>query len=156
MHQRALLRSELNWPTQYTKMQNIQSKTLVYQPLCCRSYRSVEVWIMRTVTTAASRMQVINDQYEAASMYRPAQLWLRWKVVRVVTGSTRSIFITIYIRLPVTVSIKQPLFHSITAVWESNIISSPGGDDLYTCKTNLLDVPTDQSNEINFSKNCSN
>jgi hypothetical protein len=61
-------------------------------------------------------MQVINDQYEAASMYRPAQLWLCWKVVRVVTGSTRSIFITIYIRLPVTVSLKQPLLHSVTAV----------------------------------------
>jgi hypothetical protein len=97
-------------------------------------------------------MQVINDQYEAASVYWPAQLWFCWKVIRVLTGSTRLIFITIYIRLAVTASIKQPLLRAITAFWESNITSSHDRDDLHTCKTNPLDVLTHQSNEINFSK----
>ena len=129
---------------------------LVYQPLCCRSQTSVEVWIMHTVITEASRMQLINDQYEAASMYRPAQLCFYRKVVRIVTGSTRSIFITIYIRVPVTFSIGKQLLQAVTAVRESNITSSTDRDDLHTCKTTPLNVPTDQSNEINFSKNSSN
>jgi hypothetical protein len=157
MHQCALLHNELNWATKYTKMHSKQDVTVsVYQRLCCISQRSVEVWSMRTMITVASWMQVINHHYEAAWVYRPAQLWLCRKVVRVVTGSPCSIFITIYIRLPVTVSIKQPFLHAITAVRESNITPSTDRDELHTCKTYLLNVRTDQSNEIDVSKNCSN
>jgi hypothetical protein len=99
IHQCVFLQNELNWSTKCTKMHSKQVVTVsVYQPLCCKSQRSVEVWSLRTVVTVASRMQVIDHHCEAAWMYRPAQLWLCWKVVRVVTRSACSAIITIYIR----------------------------------------------------------